>query len=554
MGIKRKDVELLNTSDSWKSPVSVIAHIDLDAFYAQCLGVRINADPKLPLGCRQWNAVIAVNYPARDFGIKRGMMVDECRKLCPDVLLPHVATFKKGELEWGFHENPQVGSYKVSLDYFRRESRKIFEVFRKHFKAVQKAGIDEGYVDLGPDVYKVLLEKKPQIFSDINAEELELTYDELIDIGAELVRNVRLEIFEQLRYTCSAGIAPNKMMAKLGSGFNKPFNQTVVYPEKVNEFLSHFPLTKIGGWRGKIGKHVEDAIDIPEDCKDQCEFIRDHYSISRLEKLLDGDVGLAKDVYNTVRGGSPSEVESRTSVKSMIAVKNFRGNAVSTEDDVNQWLMVYAADIAGRLADLDPTDGTTVVPKTISVRKMGQSKQKPFELKGLSINEIRDQIYHQSVKMCKGFITLPCSYMASEISNFYEIPRERLVFQNFKARESVKSSSPSPSYPNHTPAAPSIPDDNAEQEKHKENTTSLFVEDEERCDTCGEMIPYSQLAEHTDWHFAKSLQESERKELLSSPSKQSTKRVPSQSPVKKSKKKKVGTLTNQKNIMDFFKK
>ncbi|KNC28994.1 hypothetical protein FF38_02807, partial [Lucilia cuprina] len=140
----------LNSSESSKCDLSVIAHLDLDAFYAQVLQVYHKIDPSEPVACRQWNSLIAINYPAREFGLKRGVTVAEAQRLCPKIHLPHVATFRKGETHWEFHANPDRNNYKVSLDLYRRESRKIFKVITSKFTKVEKAGIDECFIDLGP--------------------------------------------------------------------------------------------------------------------------------------------------------------------------------------------------------------------------------------------------------------------------------------------------------------------------------------------------------------------------------------------------------------------
>jgi DNA polymerase eta len=74
--------------------------IDFDAFYAQCETVRLELSPTIPLAVQQWNAIIALNYPARDFGLKRGASVEEARRLCPEFMLQHVATWREGKTTW----------------------------------------------------------------------------------------------------------------------------------------------------------------------------------------------------------------------------------------------------------------------------------------------------------------------------------------------------------------------------------------------------------------------------------------------------------------------
>ena len=88
------------------------------------------------------------------------------RAKCPDIVFAHVATFLKGDTAWAYHENPRKATHKVSLDPYRRESRKIFGIFKEHCRVVEKASIDETYLDLGEVVYKRLLELFPELRED----------------------------------------------------------------------------------------------------------------------------------------------------------------------------------------------------------------------------------------------------------------------------------------------------------------------------------------------------------------------------------------------------
>ena len=91
----------------------VIALCDSDAFYAACEQVRLGIDPSLPLVVRQWDALIAVNYPARAFGITRMRNWREALKMCPELIIVHVATYKEGEQTPGYWENPDTATHKV---------------------------------------------------------------------------------------------------------------------------------------------------------------------------------------------------------------------------------------------------------------------------------------------------------------------------------------------------------------------------------------------------------------------------------------------------------
>lgn len=133
-----------------KDPFRVIALCDSDAFYAACEMVRLGVDKDTPLLVLQWESPIAVNYPARKYGINRmaKLNLKELKQKYPDLMIVHVATYKEGEKEPGYWDNVDTKTHKVSslrrfsiffgpkldqvsLDYYRRESTKISNLFRE---------------------------------------------------------------------------------------------------------------------------------------------------------------------------------------------------------------------------------------------------------------------------------------------------------------------------------------------------------------------------------------------------------------------------------------
>jgi DNA polymerase eta len=123
-----------------KDPLRVIALCDSDAFYAACEMVRLNVDNETPLVVLQWDSLIAVNYPARKYGITRMMKVKEALKKCPHLKIIHVATYKEGDREPGYWEDVDTNTHKVSLDYYRRESVKIAAKFKESLPASVEIG------------------------------------------------------------------------------------------------------------------------------------------------------------------------------------------------------------------------------------------------------------------------------------------------------------------------------------------------------------------------------------------------------------------------------
>lgn len=153
----------------------------------------------------------------------------------------HVPTYAADEREPCYRENPDRSTQKVSLDPYRTASRKIFLIFYKYCSKLQKIGLDEAFMDVTETVNKRLMteymDRWPQLLERVNDKEcgVELDWDEVgitmeskeeeqkketfkdkrwskatwkdlqLYIGAKLAAEIRNEIFETLKFTCSAG-------------------------------------------------------------------------------------------------------------------------------------------------------------------------------------------------------------------------------------------------------------------------------------------------------------------------------------------------------------
>ncbi|CAN6608896.1 DNA polymerase eta [Trichomonascus vanleenenianus] len=458
---------LQSLSTSFKSPLEVVTHIDLDAYYAQAEQIRLGLDASTPVVCQQWQMLIAINYPARKFGIKRGDNIQEAKKKCPDLVAAHVATFKKGETQWHYHESPEPQNYKVSLDPFRRTSRGIFGVFKRMCPAVEKAGIDEGFLDLGPYLYEKASELFPELLERSGDEELpalppiEILEEKLnvfkwhgVVVGCEQgevpaefddwddvlmliacnrVQEIRNVLFQEMKFTCSAGLARNKILAKLGSAKNKPNGQTVVRNSQVIAFLKQHEITDFWGYGGKFGDKVIRALGVPQD-ENSIAYILD-IPRKELQKKLGQADGLR--VYNMVRGDEPGEIVTRTDVKSMQSIKQFTSKGLNSLDDCFQWIRVYAADLANRVLELDEELDFPRRPKRVSVghghyragksvyhSKQGQSPN--LVVSDISFGHLTEAIYQMGCSLLRqlqsdGVTLFPCSLLSLSVSSFETI-------------------------------------------------------------------------------------------------------------------------------------
>ncbi|ORX38540.1 hypothetical protein BD324DRAFT_621278 [Kockovaella imperatae] len=369
------------------NPLRVIAHCDIDAAYAQFEQVRLGLPDDIPLICAQWQSIIAVNYPARKYGIKRFNTIDEAKKMCPHLHVQHVATYRNGEAEAGYWGEADPRTHKVSLDPYRRESLKILAIFKEMIPKgeIEKASIDEAFLDLSLMVAERLLDRFPHLKNvpedapsgldsplpppppidwtnagnvfpihgegEKGAEDGALAADKSCErpdwedwalcVGADLMGELRSEVHKRLHYTCSAGIAHNKAMAKLCSAWKKPNNQTVLRAAATPAFLRDMDFTDIRFLGGKLGsamatefgaKTVGDMLTVP---------------LEDMQKRF-GEESIW--VYNILRGIDHSEVTARVATKSMLASKNVRPS-VTTPEQGHHWLQVLAGELNVRLRD-----------------------------------------------------------------------------------------------------------------------------------------------------------------------------------------------------------
>ncbi|WFD29819.1 DNA-directed DNA polymerase [Malassezia sp. CBS 17886] len=132
---------LFSTSFDTNNPLRIIAHCDVDAAYAQFEAARLGLDcSTVPIGVLQWRSLIAVNYVARAKGVNRfNCTLDEAMERCPGLRLIHVASYGPGDVEPKYYPLPSSKTHKISLDLYRRESKKIMDIFRRRLANKEQA-------------------------------------------------------------------------------------------------------------------------------------------------------------------------------------------------------------------------------------------------------------------------------------------------------------------------------------------------------------------------------------------------------------------------------
>lgn len=193
----------------------VIIHLDIDCYYAQ---VEEILDPQLrtkPVGIQQNRCIVTSNYVARGFGVQKMMVLADAKRLCPDLVLVN------GE----------------DLTKYRQMSNKIFNVVQNYTPLVEKLGMDENFLDVTEVIETRLNNTVGELYVNgfvyPDGESLASCCcgcEKRLIMGSILAAEIRQALFDELGITCCAGIAHNKLLAKMVGSKHKPNKQTVLVP------------------------------------------------------------------------------------------------------------------------------------------------------------------------------------------------------------------------------------------------------------------------------------------------------------------------------------
>lgn len=188
--------------------VRKIVHVDMDAFYAsveQRDAPELRGRPVVVAWRGARSVVCAASYEARKFGVRSAMPAIRAERLCPQAVF-------------------------VPPDFtrYRAVSRQTREIFARHTDLIEPLSLDEAYLDV-------------------------TTNKQGLASATDVATAIRTAIREELNLTASAGIAPNKFLAKIASDWNKPDGQFVLKPHQVTSFLNPLPVGRLPG----VGKVTE---------------------------------------------------------------------------------------------------------------------------------------------------------------------------------------------------------------------------------------------------------------------------------------------------------
>jgi len=197
----------------------IIMLVDFDYFFAQCEELRNPSLKDKPVVVCVYSgrsedsgAVSTANYVARKYGVKSGIPI----------------AFAKKKLE-----NVEAVFLPVDYSFYEKISDEIMNILRVYADHFEQAGVDEAFLDVSQKVNE--------------------SFDKAKTLGTE----IKEEIKAQKKLTCSIGIGPNKLVAKIAADYQKPDGLTVIVPDEVNSFLSSLPIEKLIGVGAKTKEKMQ---------------------------------------------------------------------------------------------------------------------------------------------------------------------------------------------------------------------------------------------------------------------------------------------------------
>src|ERR1700757_2412180 len=256
--------------------VRKIIHVDMDAFYAS---VEQRDDPKLQgkpviVAWRGNRSVVcAASYEARQFGVRSAMPAVRAERLCPNAVF----------LTQDFPRSRPV-------------SHQVRELYKRHPDLIEPLSLDEAYLDVS--------ENKTGL-----------------PTATQVARTIREQIRSELGLTASAGVAPNKFLAKIASDWKKPDGLFGIQPEQVDAFLLPLPVDRLPG----VGKVTEEKLKSFEV-----------HTIADLRRLdlapLESRFGRYRvRLFELARGIDNSEVVPDRPTQSISAEDTFQEDVLLTE-------------------------------------------------------------------------------------------------------------------------------------------------------------------------------------------------------------------------------
>lgn len=270
----------------------------MDCFYA---AVEMRDNPKLankPIAVggdsKRRGVLCTCNYLAREYGLHSAMPTSQALRKCPDLIL-----------------------IPVNMKKYVAVSQKIRAIFAQYTELVEPLSLDEAYLDVS------------QCQQHDNS-------------ATRIARAIRREISDTLQLTASAGIAPNKFLAKIASDWHKPNGQFVITPQQIDDFMKQLPVTKIFGV-GKVTAKKLHEINI-QTCLDLQQWALDALS-ERFGKF-------GQQLYYLARGIDHREVNPHRQRKSVSIEHTYPEDITSLAQVLEQYPQLKD-DLQKRISDYE---------------------------------------------------------------------------------------------------------------------------------------------------------------------------------------------------------
>ena len=304
--------------------------MDFDYFYAQC---EARENPSLKdkpvVVCvysgrsEDSGAVATANYVARKYGVKSGIPIIQAKRKLRDI---------------------DAAFLPVNFDLYERVSENIMNILKEYAEKFEQVGIDEAFLDVtqkvGGDFEKTM----------------------------QLALEIQNEIMTKERITVSIGVGPNKLVAKIAAGRQKPFGLTVVRPEEVETFLDPLPVNELlGVGRKTTGAMEEMGINAIGDLA--------RFDLDKLVKRFGKVLGMY--FYNAARGIDASPVQERGIAESISHIPTLKEDTRDLDTILEQAYKI-CVDVYERAAELKLSFKTVTV-QLILQDMSTQSRSRTFE-------------------------------------------------------------------------------------------------------------------------------------------------------------------------------
>jgi DNA polymerase IV (DinB-like DNA polymerase) len=344
--------------------------VDLDYFYAQCEERRNPSIKGKPVVVCVYSgrsedsgAVATANYVARKYGVKSGIPISLAKKRLREV--------------------PDAVFLPIDREFYEEVSERIMQILRGYADNFEQVGIDEAYLEVTAKV------------------------DGRFDGAATLATTIKNEVKKREGITCSIGVGPNKLIAKIGSDIKKPDGLTVVEPAQIEDFLSPLPVDRILGIGSKTTKKMN-AMGI----KTIGDLSR--YSVQTLVQVFGKNLGTY--YHNASLGIDDAPVQEREEVESISRIatlkENTRDLVVVLEkvnrlsEEVHERLVEHgltckSVGIVAIMTDLTaqsrsktldtPTDSLNIIQSTVKVLFEGFLRQSEKDVRrvGVRVSNLR---------------------------------------------------------------------------------------------------------------------------------------------------------------------